>query len=125
VDEEAERDHDGPPFLPAVVAVTHGDGVEQLRFLAQRVEVDRHAERRAGLVLARVAATDRAAFVVEHVIHGAAGRGPRAPCFTSSGLFLSSGNTPTLTGATRGWNRITTRVSFLPFSSVSSSDRRW
>jgi hypothetical protein len=31
---------------------------------------------------------------------------------TSSGLFLSRGNTPTFTGATRGWNRMTVRTSF-------------
>ena len=37
----------------------------------------------------------------------------------SSGLFLSNGSTATLMGATRGWNLSTTRVSLLPFASVS------
>ena len=40
---------------------------------------------------------------------------------TNSGLFFNSGKMPTFTGATRGWNRNTTRVSALPFSSVTVS----
>jgi hypothetical protein len=37
--------------------------------------------------------------------------------WTRAGLFLSRGKTATLMGAMRGWKRMTTRVSSLPFSS--------
>ena len=41
--------------------------------------------------------------------------------FTNSGRFFSNGKTPTLIGAIRGWNFMTTRVSALPLSSVTVS----
>src|SRR6185436_11379953 len=42
-------------ILLPVVAIAQRDRVEQLRLLAQRVEVNRQAERRAGFVLPAVA----------------------------------------------------------------------
>ena len=51
------------------VAVAHGDGIAVRRiFLAQSIEVDGDAERRADLILATVAPPDGAAFVIEHVV---------------------------------------------------------
>jgi hypothetical protein len=54
-------------LLFAVVAVTDRHRVEQFRLFAERVEINRHAERRARLVLARVTAANRTAVVVKHI----------------------------------------------------------
>src|SRR5579884_1865888 len=47
------------------IAFAESDGIQQLRFFAERVEIDRDAKRRAGLVLTTITASDRASFVVK------------------------------------------------------------
>jgi len=49
---------DFQPFLIAIVAVTQRHVSSSAGFFAQRVEVDRHAERLPAFVLARVAFAD-------------------------------------------------------------------
>src|SRR5690349_13177571 len=64
--EVAERLDDtgrGHAPLPATVAVSDRDGA-----VGQGLAIDRDAERRARLILAAVAAADRAFFVVKHVV---------------------------------------------------------
>src|ERR1043166_3114069 len=55
----------GDAFLAHRIALAEGEGVAGL---LDGVEIDRHAPRRAGLVLAAVAFADRAAVVVLHGI---------------------------------------------------------
>ena len=91
------------PFLLAVVAVTDRHRVQQFRLFAERVEINRHAKRRAGLVLAarNVGRWSRRRRN-NTFIHGRSKSRTASAFFTSSGLFFSSGSTPTLIGATRG-----------------------
>src|SRR5690606_24711373 len=56
---------DGHPLLRARVALANRDGIAR-----QRVAVDRDAVRRAGLVLAAVAAADRTLLIVEDRVLG-------------------------------------------------------
>src|ERR1039458_341198 len=55
------------PLLSAIVPKTHRHGILQFRLLAQRVEINRHTERRARFVLARVTAANRTRVVVKHI----------------------------------------------------------
>ena len=71
--------------------------------LAQRVEINRHAKRRARLVLPPVTPANGPRFIIKYRhVRTQANPALPAPFLTSSGLFLSSGNTATLTGAMRG-----------------------
>src|SRR4026208_504586 len=65
--QEWEQVADLHPLLFHAVAIPQRHCVLQLRFLAERVEVDRHPIRRARSVLATITATDRATFIVEDV----------------------------------------------------------
>ena len=89
----------------------------------QGLVVDRHRPRRADLVLAAVAAADRAALVVLglHALAQLAGRRSRA----SSGWpsLRTSGSTATLTGASSGCRRSTVRVSPLDLVLVVGVDQ--
>ena len=98
------------------VAVADGD-----RVVVERVEVDRDAERRADLVLAAVAAADRAGVVeVDVPAPAQLGRRGRAPSARGRSL-RDSGSTATLTGASRGSSRSTVRLSTPPLAFGASS----
>jgi hypothetical protein len=66
--------------LLSVVTMADRHRVEQFRLFAERVEINRHAERRAGLVLARVTLADGTAIVINRLqVRAAAVRGRLAP----------------------------------------------
>src|ERR1035437_3517833 len=60
----------GDALLFAVIAMANRHRVQQLRLLPQRVEINRHAERRARFILTRVAAANRTRGVVETIGRG-------------------------------------------------------
>ena len=95
---------DREPLLGERVAVADRDGVVRERLL-----VDRERERRADLVLAAVAAADRAALVVLDDVRGAQLLVQRARLPTIAESFAISGRTAAFTGAIAGWSRSTVR----------------
>ena len=100
------------------VAVAHRDGA-----VLERVEVDRDAERRADLVLAAVAAADRAGVVEVDVPARRAASAATSRAIGESCSLRDSGSTATLTGARRGSSLSTVRVSVPPFAFGTSSSR--
>ena len=97
------------------VALAHRHGL-----VVEGVEVDRDAERRADLVLAPVAAADRAG-VVELDVPALPQRGREVLAFGERSALRDSGSTATLTGASRGSKRSTVRLSTPPFALGASS----
>ena len=87
------------PLLLARVAMAERNGVFEARILSERVKVDSDAPRRTHLVLTAIALADIAVVVHSNAESRGASRTPRALLATSSGLFLSSGKTAALIGA--------------------------
>ena len=104
------------PLLVHRVALAHGDGV-----VVEGVEVDGDAVRRADLVLAPVAAADRAGVVEVDVPAVARSSAARSRAFGDRSALRLSGSTATLTGASRGSSRSTVRLSTPPLVLGASS----
>jgi hypothetical protein len=103
------------PLLRHRVALADGH-----RLVLERLEVDGDAVRRADLVLAAVAAADRAG-VVEVDVPLAAQPAARSRATGDRSALRDSGSTAALIGASRGSSLSTTRLSTPPLALGASS----